>query len=210
MQRAIFSTALGISLTAASLAWGHGFELSLVGNNIDPDIELFTRALTAANTANHGGVEATFAFNSLRIDFNGPLWFSDGGPAVPAPGGTTLAATFGSTVSVAGNSPPQDGFPVSGTNSHEIGWLLSNAGGLTPGVYGLAYTASGSGNAGPFTPSPPLVVAFHTLDFNLDPDLSTAQDFVFTAAVPEPATASLAAAGLAALLFVRKRSRARR
>lgn len=210
MLRIRFAAIFLMTVCPASWVYGHGFTLTLDNNTITPTgSPYFSRVLTAANEATHGGVEVdgtlAAANPSLNVEFLGGLWFSDGGPAVPAATSMMSLNTVSSlSVTIAGNSGPQAGFPVSGSDSHEILWALLGVN-PTPGVYGLAYSVGGSGTGGPFNDSPPLVVAFHTLDFNLDPDLAAAQAAVFAAAVPEPGAVLLMGAGLATLALVARK-----
>jgi hypothetical protein len=230
-QRILFASLL-LLLARGNFAEGHGFSVTLVGNTIVATSgantvnglsdQLFVEEMLGSPTfysASHGSVGSFSQANgfpagsSLRIDFNGALWYSNGNGATPADLDTMMQpyVTFGSPLlSIDGASGPQTGFAVTGS-SHSPTWsvLLKPAATLTEvplGVYGWSYTISGSGPGGPFEPSLPLVVAFATDGF-FGSQLEPAYLDVFHAAVPEPAACGLAAMGLGALFFARKRLR---
>jgi hypothetical protein len=192
-------------------------------------VEEFGGSPTVYYYGEHGSPSRMFgsgsgfpAGSSVRIDFNGALWHSTGSGAAPANLDIVMQPYKGSDpqlTMIDGASGPQLGFSVTGTNSHELTWrLLLKSGAsldeLPSGVYGWSYTISGGAPGGPFEPSLPLVLAFTTPDFAVlsdgvtrNPLLDPAYLDVFYAAVPEPAACGLAAMGLGALFFARKRLR---
>jgi hypothetical protein len=206
MSSVIASLLLAILLLCRS-ASGHGFGLNLVGNTIEAESEvptisphLFTEQfVTASDTilhTDHGGVEADTGFNlpsdQLSVQFLGPLWYSDGTPALHAALGFTLNATSYDTsvvpnavlgtVNITGSTANPGSFPVVGDDDHSIGWILSGSSSIPVGVYGFAYRVKGTSGGGlPFDPSVPLVVAFDTPDFA--GNLAAAQQAVFNAAL---------------------------
>lgn len=222
-------------VSCGTIAEGHGFNMFLINNMITAtsgnntvgglSSQLFVEEIFGADvfySAGHGApsrmtaVDSGFpSGSSVRIDFNGALWYSNGSGATPANLDIMMQPykVFGSPLlSLDGASGPQTGFAVSGTNSHELTWsvLLKPGATLTEvpqGVYGWSYTISGEGPGGPFEPSLPLVLAFTTDGFASSPSLEQAYLDVFNAAVPEPAACGLAAMGLGALFFARKRLR---
>jgi len=206
ISSSIASALLGTLLLSES-ASGHGFGLTLVGNTIQAESEvptisphLFTEQFVAASGTvlhtDHGGVEADTGFNlpsdQLNVQFLGPLWYSDGIPALHAVAGFTLNATSYDTsvvpntvlgtVNITRSTANPGSFPVVGDDDHSIGWILSGSSPIPAGVYGFAYRATGtSGGGSPFDPSVPLVVAFDTPDFS--GNLAAAQQAVFNAAL---------------------------
>jgi len=232
MKRFVLFALLACLTICGNRAAGHGFGVQLIGNKIVADSgsntvngidQLFVETIVGSPTfyfASDGGIGGMNAGNgfpagsSLRVDFNGPLWYSAGSGAAPANPDILMQPykVFGSPlVDIDGASGPQAGFPIGGTSSHEFTWslLIKPAATLTeipPGVYGWSFTVSGTGPGGPFEPSLPLVIAFATDGFT-GSQLEPAYLDVFNAAVPEPAACGLAAMGLGALFFARKRLR---
>lgn len=220
-------TAIPIAVVDTS-AFGHGFTLSLSSGNLiegssgGSPANLFTHSLNNVASAwfsDHGSVTAKSGSayiapfdeaDSFSIEFVGPLWYSNGNGAIPAPSGTLTAESFSADPSptllgqlaITGASHDPAELPVSGASTHSIGWTLTDISLPTDaGAYGIAYRVKGLNNGNPSTPflsSEPLVVIFHTSGLSLT-DLENAQQAIYQSAVPEPGTIGLALAGVALL-----------
>ena len=198
-----FITFIAIGFLVALLAvhetaLGHGFELSLNGNQIAavsevPTISphLFVEEFDSFSATelftDHGGVEAggdgsiQLPGDTLGVEFLGPMWYSSGGVAQRSGTGLTLNATSYDTsitpntilgsVNLTGSTTNPGSFPVVGDDDHSIGWILSGTS-IPAGAYGFSYRVTGlkDGDAEtPFQPSVPLVVVFSTPGFNGSP-----------------------------------------
>ena len=189
---------LFVFLAIHETAQGHGFELSLNGNQIAavsevPTISphLFVEEFDSFSATelftDHGGVEAgddgsiQLPGDTLGVQFLGPIWYSSGGVAQRAGAGLTLNATSYDTsvtpntilgsVNLTGSTSTPGSFPVIGDDDHSIGWILSGTS-IPAGAYGFSYRVTGlkDGNVEtPFQPSVPLVVVFSTPGFNGSP-----------------------------------------
>ena len=202
---------LFVLLAVHETALGHGFELSLNGNQIAavsevPTISphLFVEEFDSFSATelftDHGGVEVgrgsiQLPGDTLGVEFLGPLWYSSGGVAQRAGTGLTLNATSYDTsvtpntilgsVNLSGSTTNPGSFPVVGDDDHSIGWILSGTS-IPVGAYGFSYRVTGlkDGDAEtPFQPSVPLVVVFSTPGFNgsLAGSLGNAQQAIFNA-----------------------------
>jgi hypothetical protein len=184
--------AVSIVLLSQQLAFGHGFLMFNNVNQIDTTSEnvpiinhhLFsasTFAISDGYASEHGLVQADFgsglniSSDTFRIELAGVLWYSSGGLPVKAADGVVLTGENQYTaqkveLSRDGVSPLYSGFPITGTDNHEVFWRLT--GPIQPGVYGVSYRVSGLQNGNPATPydtSDLIVVAFSTVGFsNLD------------------------------------------
>ena len=169
-----------LAWSVTRLALGHGFELTLDGNQIDAASEvptisshLFVETLTLGSPTqlftDHGGVEAGAGFSippdSLSVEFLGPLWYSTGGSAHHAADGLNLNATsFDSqqailgSVNITGSSAKPGSFPIAGDDDHSIGWILSGAT-IPAGAYGFTYRVTGFKDGDETKPFAP---AFHS------------------------------------------------
>ncbi len=204
-----YFSAMFLSLWLGQAAFGHGFVLSLSGNQIEAEsevptisphlfVEVFDAFSSTVMFTDHGGVEAHSDFNlpsdKLSLDFLGPLWYSNGGLAQRADDSLTLNATsFDSfmaaigSIDISGLSMNPGSFPVVGNDAHSIGWKLESSSADAPiptGVYGFAYRVEGLKDGNPltsFVPSVPLVVVFSTPDFT--GSLNAAQTAIFNAAL---------------------------
>jgi len=210
------------------VAEGHGFSLSLSGNNLvgtsndfpgNGNARLFNATLAdllGEWKSDHGGAgSSNFGTNKeLAFDVLGPLWYSTGGVAVPAAAGVALEMLGGSSITLDGNSTITAGYPISGNTSHEFIFTLDGAA-SHEGVYGIAYSVRGNPVGGdPYVPTLLLVATWMTPNFDpgedpLDPEspLQLAQTAIFNAAiiVPEPSSIVLAVLGAVALGFFRWR-----
>jgi hypothetical protein len=206
-------------------ALGHGFDIYLSGNKIGAE--------SSNNNALHNGnldfnyeelsgFRSVFGFNVLTDTFTvelfGPLWFSDGGPAVPAEAGIELIVDSYSayisgnlqgllgSATRSGSSAISDFLDIPGDDDDAMKFSLTGSS-ITPGVYGIGMRVHGldeANPASPFDPSDPLVITFMTSDF--DPDdvamIDGAQMAIFGAAVPEPNSGLLALGIAGSLLFL--------
>ena len=173
---------LALLFISQPLAFGHGFAVSLINNQINaqPEDELnfsnhiffapFDQFNDHTYFTDHGSVEAKSgsginpSTDTLQIEFLGALWYSNGGAAQRATSDLTLEATsynsfggeLGNPVDITGTSVSPSGFQVSGTDPHSIGWELSNNPNTAPaipqGVYGFAYRVAGYKNSNMSTP----------------------------------------------------------
>jgi hypothetical protein len=220
------------------VAHGHGFSLSLSSNTLvgtSGDYpgngnarlfnEQFLEILGEWKTEHGGAGTSLFGTNKeLAFDVLGPLWYSTGGAAVPAPINVSLemkdqqGVFAGPSITLDANSTVTAGYPISGNTSHEFIFTLDGAA-LHEGVYGIAYSVRGNPVGGnPYVPTQLLVATWMTPNFDpgedpLNPEspLQMAQAAIFTAAtaVPEPSSIVLSAicAGAMAGVAVRRRRR---
>ncbi len=222
------------------VAWAHGFSLSLSGNTLvgtsndypgNGNPRLFNEVFDTIGgefTIDHGGAGTSlFGTNkSLGFDVVGKLWYSNGGPAVPAAAGISLliedqqAGFVGPSITIDANSLVTPGYAISGNTSHEFIFTLQGLS-IPEGVYGIAYSVRGNPVGGdPYVPTQLLVSTWMTPGFDpgqdpLNPEspLQLAQVAIFNAAtaVPEPSSIVLSAicAGAMALVAMRRRRQSR-
>jgi hypothetical protein len=177
----------------APLAWGHGFSLSLSGNNLSASSNsfpangnqyLFGEAfddVLGELVTDHGAAGASLfgTGKSLTFEVLGPLWFSNGNgsPATPARDGLSLVVEgsrpgFPGLIEIDGASTHVAGFAISGNTSHEFLSTLTDDPSLPfaaadNGVYGIMYRVIGSPVGGaPYVPTPWLVSTWMTPGFN--------------------------------------------
>jgi hypothetical protein len=187
--RVFFALLVAVSLICPARSFAHGFLMFRNGNQIDgmtenvPVIEnrLFSSTTFATMNgfaAEHGAIQAdsgsgfNIAADTFRMDLAGVLWYSSGGPPIKAPANVKLTGLNQYTaqkieISRDGVSPQFPGFPITGTDNHEVFWTLT--GPIQAGVYGVSYHASGLAGGSPATPyetSELFVVALSTVGFN--------------------------------------------
>lgn len=201
-------TALFVGIGTYEIAWGHGFEIHLQDGEIEIKVEpdeslvnlgprVFVESLTDVGDGQlfsmDGGVERHEGSgfgndNAFRIDLVGRLWFSSGGPALPA-GTQSLTATDATgnlTAMLDGNSNGAVGFPITAADSDEIGWTITDpsASPPVPGVFGWLYVVGGTDvDATPYESSQPVVVALHTEDFTNPVEIERAATAIRNAAL---------------------------
>jgi hypothetical protein len=137
------------------------------------------------------------------IEFRGPIWYSDGGAAVPS--GYSLTASSLNSVAteidshVLTGTSPSDTMLISGHSSHSVKWTLDNA--AAAGVYGWTYRVLWDDAGGPaeFRKTNWVTLLGFTTSFASDPDLLNAELSVVAASVPEPSTVLLAGLGAVAV-----------
>lgn len=184
-------TILLLFLVAAQNAFGHGFTLSLVGDQVVSNHDQFATgfenlavAPPPLYSAGHGffGKDASFDNNkTFRFEIVSPLYYSNGSGAVPSAAALTgyyneddpddddgYKVEFdGSSVTVFDdtNTPVlgATGFGVGSTpGSHDMQWVLDS--GAAEGVYGFAYRITALNGLTAYEPVI-VAVAFHTEDF---------------------------------------------
>ena len=197
---------LFVAIAAPRQTLAHGFALSLVDGKLVaqsenlPVIEyrMFVSTMFDAGPAyasEHGSVEAVGASglnpssDTFAMQLEGRLWYSAGGPAMPAADGIALTGSNQYTaeqfkVDGQGVDPDFSGFAISGTDAHEVFNILFGPS-ILPGAYGYAYRVSGLAGGNPATPyetSDLLVAAFYTPGFS-NADAARA---IYTAATATP------------------------
>ena len=204
--------------------WGHGFTLSLSGNNlvthsddpplpIPPELVPNDRAFVEnlddvlgvlqTDAGGPGGGTAFVQNRHFSFEVLGPLWFSNGGDATPAANGAKMtivdqqAGFGGQRVLTGADVGLQPILPISGRTSHEFIWQLTG----TPaaGAYGIVYRVHGGQNGGDdFGTTPWILSVYATPGFADTGNLDLAAAKIIAAAVPEPASVAMLSAGLAA------------
>ena len=225
MIRTFKFLAIALTLACPGQAWGHGFSLSLNGNQLvassgdypgNGNQYLFGEVFDSIGgqlVTDHGGAGTSLFGTGKNLSFNvqGGLWYSNGGPATLADAGLSLLMEgnrpgFPGSVEIDRDSLFTLGFAISGNSSHEF--LTTLQGGTIPeGVYGIAYQVTGAPAAGgaPYVPTPLLVATWMTPNFDpgINPEdpgspLSLARAAIYDAAtnpIPEPSTLVLLATG---------------
>ncbi|MEX2113716.1 MAG: hypothetical protein WD845_11055 [Pirellulales bacterium] len=217
---------------SASLAWGHGFNLSLTGNSLgatsnsypangNPYLfgEVFEEVLGELTT-DHGAAGASLFGTGKELSFEvlGPLWYSNGNPAVAARDGLSLLVEgdrpgFPGSIEIDGASSYIDGYAISGNTSHEFlstltADLLAPFSVADEGVYGIMYRVKGSPVGGsPYEPTAWLVSTWMTPGFfpGSDPlaptsPLNLARNAIYSAAIAVPEPSAIALAGAASIV----------
>jgi hypothetical protein len=170
------------------------------------------------NDMSHGSVglvndpaDALDLGDSYQIEFRGPIWFSDGGLAVPS--SYSLSASSRNSVALeidthvlTGTSPP-DTMMISGHSSHSVIWTLDDA--AADGVYAWTYRVlwDDAGGSVEYRKTNWVTLLGFTSGFASDPDLLDAELAAVAASVPEPSSLALAccAAAVCGGAIVRRR-----
>jgi hypothetical protein len=220
---------LACHLAYVAPAHGHGFVLYLSGDKIvaesDDNNSLHNgqfdggyQELSGFKALIGGGL--TVPADTFTLELFGPLWFSDGGPAVLAGAGIDLTAesyadgSFNVLLGSAIRSAQSIGSATMAIPGNDDDSMIFSLAGMsiTPGVYGIGMKVHGLNEGNPLTPfesSDPVVMTFRTQGFSQGNSvtLGEAQAAVFVAAVPEPRgllLALVAAGSIAACLLVRR------
>ena len=178
----------------------------------------FAHELDLSNAMNHGAFglfanvnDALDLSDSYRLEFAGPLWYSNGGAAALA--GSALGAQSFLAGNVAldthafsGNSPAGT-MNVSAHSSHSVTWTLDA--GAADGVYGMAYRVLWDDVGAPtqFKASNWVDLLLVAPNFFSSPNLLAAEQGVAAAAVPEPGSLVLGLLGVIGIGLIRMRSK---